>query len=1003
MKKLICTSIIVLFSYLSIAQMVFNSDQELNTYIFQNSNLNTLTNGYLLDFENEWDWNSRDSLWIAIQNGQNLSIGHLLTVLNLLERTDVNFQFEKDSLLFPVMDHYYANNGHNAFRVPLFICDIKFDQLKQDTYNNFSNSSGGSPFPALSSSQVESRDLFLSALFIDTIVNDNVVLYWDENTFVHNTDREILEVTVTVNGIPVVLPMHQELDLRGYYSSANPLTSIEIQVLTSDSVLHSFSQNVYIKKADVRYELVDLNEDTDNRGNVIGWSNLGGLNTYGVLTDPIEAHVAVLWGCGEEKVLDKPFILVSGWGPYTDNNTINSAQSWPSSIADLYPQFNQQGFIDELTSVGFDVIIVKFFPPNANIIANMEQLIKLINLVNKEKYLNNSYEENIVLGYSAGAMCVRLALQRMEFLHMGGNAMHHHSKLFVSFDGEHGGANIPLGLQHSVKYLEEHQGNWWQNTPWMGGFNCDNLESPLAGHLSVYALHYILNAPLSKQLLKYFHTQTNGNLVGQGEHPDRLNYLSKHVLFNHNKNEHVPGYPSFCRRVSISNGASTSSISGSFSNHYPYPNLEGHVFFQQTNPLRSWKASMLQPGVNSVFEYKKRPFPFSNWIVEMSAYTNNPWIIDNAPGGTTFLESDGSSCADMNTVFQVVNLLDDRIDGQPTIADYRMQYAFTPTLLTHDIKNWNPNQNQGRLDYSMKDMGLMYDNLAAAIIDDPNNASSFYGYPHLFYPETHYTEATPFDAVFSWDGGSGGNGNTVHITSGTPFWNGDGHDGRGKWYQENNVLVSGAMKNFIVHGESDFYNAFIQNREYGWNAREDYTYKADIKVMNEILIGKDVTQRTNFKDAKVLTNGDLTCEAETAITIRPGFHVEPGGSFHAKIAPYNCQSSSGMVVYGGNSKPAQEAINARESFHTDEVPDQDDADVITIFPNPGTGSSFISIESVNFKQDEQWTYTVFDISGKRILSGQETNRMAEVSLPTGVYIVRVNYNGAWHIKKLLMH
>jgi hypothetical protein len=29
--------------------------------------------------------------------------------------------------------------------------------------------------------------------------------------------------------------------------------------------------------------------------------------------------------------------------------------------------------------------------------------------------------------------------------------------------------------------------------------------------------------------------------------------------------------------------------------------------------------------------------------------------------------------------------------------------------------------------------------------------------------------------------------------------------------------------------------------------------------------------------------------------------------------------------------------------------------------------------------------------------------MTEVSLPTGVYIVRVNYNGAWHTKKLLMH
>jgi hypothetical protein len=977
MKKLICTSIIVLFSNLSIAQMVFNSDQELNTYIFQNSNLNTLTNGYLLDFENEWDWNSRDSLWIAIQNGQNLSIGHLLTVLNLLERTDVNFQFEKDSLLFPVMDHYYANNGHNAFRVPLFICDIKFDQLKQDTYNNFANSSGGSPFPALSSSQLETRDLFLSALFIDTIVNDNVVLYWDENTFLHNTDREILEVTVTVNGIPEVLPMHQELDLRGYYSSANPLTSIEIQVLTSDSVLHSFSQNVYIKKADVRYELIDLNEDTDNRGNVIGWSNLGGLNAHGILTGPIEAHVAVLWGCGEEKVLNKPFILVSGWGPYTDKSIINNDQNWPSSIADLYPQFNQQGFIDELVSVGFDVIIVKFFPPNADIRHNVTMLTRVIELVNQEKFNNDSYEENIVLGYSAGAMCVRLALQKMEKNHLEFGQPHHHSKLFVSFDGEHGGANIPLGLQHSVEYLEEYQGGVFQ--------------------FKIYALHYILHAPLSKQLLKYFHSSTgNSQNPGQGANYWREQYLYEHNYANHSKNTHLPNYPSFCRNISISNGKSYSFILGGESDHYPYPSSEGHIFFKQENNQRKWKAAFLKTGVNHVFLYEKKSW--GNWNVRLEAVTSNPWILDNAQGGTTFLSYNQTSSDDLNTCFNILDLLQNKISGNPSIIDYKAMYSFTPTILTHDLRNWDAEYHHGRMHFHLKNQGLMYNNIWDANTNNPNNASSFYGYPHLKYPESHYWQATPFDALFSWDGA-----NTVHITSGTPLWNGDGHNGRGKWYQENNVLVSGAMKNFIVHEESDFYNAFIQNREYGWNAREDYTYKADIKVMNEILIGKDVTQRTNFKDAKVLTNGDLTCEAETAITIRPGFHVEPGGSFHAKIAPYNCQSSSGMVVYGGNSKPAQEAINARETFHTDEVVDEDDADVITIFPNPGTGSSFISIESVNFKQDEQWTYTVFDISGKRILSGQETNRMTEVSLPTGVYIVRVNYNGAWHTKKLLMH
>src|SRR5690554_7232012 len=147
--------------------------------------------------------------------------------------------------------------------------------------------------------------------------------------------------------------------------------------------------------------------------------------------------------------------MVAGWGPFTDQPIINNAQGWPSSLIDFYWSINQNGYIDSLVGVGYDVILAKFYPPNVNVLKNVSALQHLITLVNEEKFSNGSYHENIVAGYSAGAMCVRLTLELMEWEHMQDPIYpHHHSKLFISFDGEHAGANIPLGIQHARS--EEH-------------------------------------------------------------------------------------------------------------------------------------------------------------------------------------------------------------------------------------------------------------------------------------------------------------------------------------------------------------------------------------------------------------------------------------------------------------------------------------------------------------------------------------------------------------------
>ena len=644
-----------------------------------------------------------------------------------------------------------------------------------------------------------------------------------------------------------------------------------------------------------------------------------------------------------------------------------------------------------------------YYPPNESVLKNAERLETLIKLVNQEKEANGSYEENIITGYSAGAMCVRLALQKMEKNHLENNADHHHSKLFVSFDGEHGGANVPLGLQHLVEHLDDY-----------GVFTTNDLLYLLGGlpgaavgafeyykrTLNAYALHYILNAPLSRELLYYFYTETGTSMaynLGQGAHPDREYYLQHHDWFDHAKNTHNPGYPSFTRNISISNGTSQSSISGATSDHYPFPD-EGHIIFKQTNSKKSWEASFLAPSAGNPWVFKYDEKSWGQWDIVEEARVHNPLILDNAPGGTTFLAKQGSTDGDPNTMYNVLNLMESGITGSPDQEPaYNQLYSFTPTILTHDIRNFQPFtpfSNQGRLDYDMKAQGLMYDDINNAITEDPELASSYFGYPHLAHPHDHYTTYTPFDAVFAWD-----NANTVHIGSGEAVWNPSGNDNKGRW-EEVDSPIGPIIKDFIME-ETDYFDAYIQNRRYGWNARSDYEYKADIIARNIIYAGQEVTQKTNFNPVILEANAHVKFQACNQIVLKPGFTVEAGATFEASITNINCGcgGTSGMIT-----QPNSPQGYSSQEMNYIEVSENEknlvNSLVVKLYPNPGKDVVNLVVED---EEAHGFEYKVFSVSGVLVDENTVETNITKLFLKQGLYIVRLKYKGEWYTKKLIMH
>lgn len=145
-------------------------------------------------------------------------------------------------------------------------------------------------------------------------------------------------------------------------------------------------------------------------------------------------------------VLDKPIIVLDGFDPGDSRD-----------ISGLYNSlsFGGQNMADILRTEGYDFVILnaplyttdgKDIDGGADYIQrNAMVLVALIDLLNSQKVGD---EELVVLGASMGGLIGRYGLAYMEQ-----NSMPTETRLYISFDSPHRGANIPISIQYLVNYL----------------------------------------------------------------------------------------------------------------------------------------------------------------------------------------------------------------------------------------------------------------------------------------------------------------------------------------------------------------------------------------------------------------------------------------------------------------------------------------------------------------------------------------------------------------------
>ncbi|MCC6286544.1 MAG: Ig-like domain-containing protein [Chitinophagaceae bacterium] len=151
-----------------------------------------------------------------------------------------------------------------------------------------------------------------------------------------------------------------------------------------------------------------------------------------------------------ETIIKKPIIIVDGFDPTDDRDV--------ADIYGIYLQYTQtQNLGNELRNLGYDVIILNFptligagdprYQGGDFIQRNAFLLVTLIEKINQELTANGSTEKLVVIGPSMGGLVSRYALKWME-----NNGKNHNTRLWISFDAPHKGANVPIGDQSFIDF-----------------------------------------------------------------------------------------------------------------------------------------------------------------------------------------------------------------------------------------------------------------------------------------------------------------------------------------------------------------------------------------------------------------------------------------------------------------------------------------------------------------------------------------------------------------------
>jgi len=848
-------------------------------------------------------------------------------------------------ILEPHFDGYFKTRLDEDLTIPIMILDFDVNQMKSSAVEdgNLIVSNGQYVDGFNPAAGFLEKRIICAAPFIDTVYSSNVFIDFSNDNFYTNRSDVITHFKLIIGNDSIKIFPEDVFDITPYLET-NHIFQLQI-FYESGYRCATFFELIQRKKLPARTREI---EEWDEFNTIVG--------------EEVDLTWGLILGCGNTDI-EKPLIFVSGYAPWIPVSQtydfINGYIGNPS-VGDFFDKFNILNLMENAHAAGFDIIVVSYTPPHSSVMLNGDLLVELIQQVNQRKFANNSYQENTIIGYSAGGLAAKYALDKMEFNHMTFHGQHHHTKLFVSYEGENQGANIPLGLQLGINFLS--------------GTEFVNFKIQL--------LNYLGNRDMSKELLTYFYEETPSVTYGtQDQHEYRDLLLEQYdLLGSYPGSKQIEkfgyaGYPAFTRNVSVSNGSRTSTpFDGSF-NNVPFTFFPGHTLLHKETSLTGgflWRRFLVNTsntGVNQIV-FRRTYIFLLGAMLDIKHMTTNIDVLDNAPGGFMKENPSGHPQWIMNQAFNI-----HYFPGIVNQSDPKV-FCFTPAISTHAILNYDRIGNNYIYNYDLQDNNLMFNSFVGL---STNEQSDFFGYPHLGHPTNHYG-ITPFDALFS------ARDNTEHV----------------------NMVDNGGQPvphqvqylNFILN-EIEPYNIYLQNRQIGWNADGISSYRADFEAGGTIYIGEQVTPKTDVKPFEIWNHQVVNCTAGEAIIMMPGFYAQAGAIFSAQIESPNC-----IFIFDNKSMSSSIVKPETKKTMLDTVATMDENKLTTnfnlkIFPNPTNNEFQLYVDNYT----EPFHFKVLDLSGKLINESWYVNNgdIIGLNLENGVYVIVVNCGERSISQKLIIN
>jgi len=323
----------------------------------------------------------------------------------------------------------------------------------------------------------------------------------------------------------------------------------------------------------------------------------------------------------------------AGWNEMVDyNSNYKSLEQFPALRAQLQAS-TSQSFPNGAGGGDYDLVYLDFSDGATLIQQNAMTFVELLQWINQPANRTPDAEETLVIAASMGGQVARFGLAWMEQ-----QGLCHNSKLYVSFDSPHRGANVPLGIQYMFDRLQ---------SVWIGNYSAqvvvhDKLLREAAMQMSLF--HFA-------DMATPYRTQWQAWQASPGS------------------------YPSLLRKVAIANGSGRAVPQAGMFPGMRMLHTSGRGLFTGPNYAFALPGTADRGHNNVVFRYRTAISLFNRWHY---SYADPNWsYYDTCPGSSETTAKDANDASstlvadwNTNTFMSTVSALDVQDAGSFNKPDF---------------------------------------------------------------------------------------------------------------------------------------------------------------------------------------------------------------------------------------------------------------------------------------------------------------------------------------------